>query len=57
MITLSKDMLGKKICSKDSDKHGMPLATMCVALRIAYFKAYVGRNCFLCESCNSVAVE
>jgi len=39
---------------KYSDKHGMPLATMCAALRTAYFKTSVGRNCFLCQSCNSV---
>ena len=48
MIILFKDMLCKKSCSKDSDKHGVPLATMCAALQTDYFKASVRRNCFLC---------
>jgi hypothetical protein len=48
VINLLKDMLRKKSCSKDSDGHGMPLATVCAALRTAYFKASVGNNCFFC---------
>jgi len=48
MITLFKDMLGKKSCSKDSVKHGMPLATVCAALRTTCFKASVGSDCLLC---------
>ena len=36
MIILFKDMLGKKSCSKDSDENGMPVATVCAALRTAY---------------------
>jgi len=48
MITLFKDMLGKKSCSKNSDKYGIALATLCAALRTARFKASVGKDCFLC---------